>query len=63
MLAKILLCGLLLALFNFNARAQAGQVIDPVSDWSRIQKIVANRAISPNWRDEKGYSAAFYQLL
>jgi hypothetical protein len=63
MLVKILLVALMATLFNGNALAQVLEEFNPIADWARIRKIVANQSISPEWRDGQGYSAAYYQLL
>lgn len=63
MFIKSILASLALFILIANAEAQVGKVVDPVADWTRIQKIVIDHSISPGWRDEDGYSAAYYQLM
>jgi ankyrin repeat protein len=62
MFMKIRLASLLVALLSGNAIAQAGRIVNPVSDWAAVQAIVLDGSISPDWRDAQGYSAAYYQL-
>ena len=54
---------LALALWSAAAQAQVVRQSDPLADWSAIRHILQDKSISPEWRDERGNSAAFYQLF
>lgn len=60
--SKLILC---YALF-FSCAATAGEaqvIVDPVLEWHRIEAILDNPRITPDWRDSRGYSAAYYRLV
>lgn len=57
--------GILISVFMFSASAETKDMmkaIDPIADWKAIESVIANGSISPDWRDARGYSAAYYQL-
>ncbi|WP_256081314.1 ankyrin repeat domain-containing protein [Massilia sp. YIM B04103] len=47
----------------FAQRNDNAQAADPIAEWSDIQKLLVNQSISPEWRDCRGYSAAYYHLI